>query len=79
MKINIDTQPTSYIEGIKVSTLPEHVRNEIITMDKIIQKRNLALLELEILEMALAHKMFLIKQNLIESGVLDKNENIKKE
>ena len=58
MKINIDTQPTSYIEGIKVSTLPEHVRNEIITMDKIIQKRNLALLELEILEIPFKNSSF---------------------
>jgi hypothetical protein len=70
MKINIQAQPTTYFEGVKVSSLPEETRYEIITLDNIIQQRNNKLLELEILEMALNHKMLLIKQNLVESGIL---------
>lgn len=79
MKINIEAQPTSYFEGIKVSSLPEEIRNEVITMDNIIQQRNNKLLELEILEMAMTHKMLLIKKNLIDSGLLTKSEDTKNE
>lgn len=66
MNISIEVEKTNYLKvgdkEIKVSSLPESLRFEVETLDRILQKRLYALQELEVCELAIKAKRIHLNQ-----------------
>ena len=70
MKIPFELEKTQYIKiddtEVKVSTLPEPIRFEVETLDRILAKRRDTIQELEILELAVQAKRSQLRQLIID-------------